>query len=399
VQIAEEAFNQARSRSLQARAALLPDLDAYVTQSNQTRNLEAVGIVFESPIPAFRFPTLVGPFDVFDARVNLRQSIFDFAAIRRYQASRVSAESSRSERTNTNEQVTAQVARAYMSVLKADADVEAARANVELAKAVLELVESQKRAGTGTGIEITRARVQLANEEQRLLVANNERRRAELQLLRAAGMRLETRVELEDKLAFVPDEPLAWEQARDKAFVRRADLKAQTDREKAAKLTGSAVAFERLPSVSGFADYGTIGNAITSAVPTYSVGVSLRVPIFDGGRRDARRVEAQSQHRQEQARTRDLRQQVEMEVRLAWDALESAAQQVKVAAEGQKLADSELTQAQRRYKAGVATSIEVTDAQTRLERARDNYNTALFAHGIARIDLAAAQGSVGEIVR
>jgi outer membrane protein TolC len=133
-------------------------------------------------------------------------------------------------------------------------------------------------------------------------------------------------------------------------------------------------------------------------VPTYSVGVSLRVPIFDGGRRDARRVEAQSQHRQEQARTRDLRQQVEMEVRLAWDALESAAQQVKVAAEGQKLADSELTQAQRRYKAGVATSIEVTDAQTRLERARDNYNTALFAHGIARIDLAAAQGSVGEIV-
>jgi outer membrane protein TolC len=175
-------------------------------------------------------------------------------------------------------------------------------------------------------------------------------------------------------------------------------LKAQSNRERSADLSRSAVALERLPSVGGFGDYGSIGNGLTSARPTHTVGVSLRVPVFDGGRRDARRTEAQSQHRQEQLRTRDLREQIELEVRLAYDALGAADEQVRVASDGLKLADSELTQAQRRYKAGVATSIEVTDAQTRLERARDNYTSALFAHNIARVDLAVAQGAVEDII-
>ena len=125
----------------------------------------------------------------------------------------------------------------------------------------------------------------------------------------------------------------------------------------------------------------------------------MRVPIFDGGRRDARRAETASQLRQEQVRTRDLREAIELEIRLALDTLSSAAEQVEVAAEGLKLAHEELASAQRRYGGGVATSIEITDAQTRLERARDNHTTALFAHNIARIDLAHAQGAIEEIIR
>jgi outer membrane protein TolC len=125
----------------------------------------------------------------------------------------------------------------------------------------------------------------------------------------------------------------------------------------------------------------------------------VRVPVFDGGRRDARRAESQSAYRQEQIRTRDLRDQIELEIRVALDALASADEQVKVAAEGLKLADNELAQSQRRYAAGVSTSIEVTDAQTRLERARDNHISALFGHNLARIDLAVAQGTVDDIIR
>ena len=44
----------------------------------------------------------------------------------------------------------------------------------------------------------------------------------------------------------------------------------------------------------------------------------------------------------------------------------------------------------RRYDAGVAGSLEVTDAQTRLERARDNQTAALFQYNVARVDLAQA---------
>jgi outer membrane protein len=44
----------------------------------------------------------------------------------------------------------------------------------------------------------------------------------------------------------------------------------------------------------------------------------------------------------------------------------------------------------------VANSLEVTDAQTRLERARDNQTAALFNYNLARIDLAQAMGKVRE---
>ena len=63
---------------------------------------------------------------------------------------------------------------------------------------------------------------------------------------------------------------------------------------------------------------------------------------------------------------------MELDVRLALDELQSAEDEVKVAQEGLALSENELAQARRRYEAGVANSVEVTDAQTRLERARDN---------------------------
>ena len=125
----------------------------------------------------------------------------------------------------------------------------------------------------------------------------------------------------------------------------------------------------------------------------------MRVPIFDGGRRDARRAESASQYRQEQARTDDLKEQIELDVRLALDALRSAEEQVKVAAEGLELAANELAQARRRYDAGVAGGLEVTDAQTRLARARDNQISALYQHNVARVDLAQAMGNVRSVLQ
>jgi len=123
------------------------------------------------------------------------------------------------------------------------------------------------------------------------------------------------------------------------------------------------------------------------------------VPVFDGGRRDARRAESASQYRAEKVRTNDLKEQIELDARLALDGLQSAEEQVKVAKEGLELADNELTQARRRNDAGVAIGVEVTDAQTRLERARDNQTAALYNYNVARIDLAQAMGKVRSMVQ
>jgi outer membrane protein len=399
LKLSRELVSQSQSRTAVARAALLPNIDGYVSQQNMTRNLAAFGLRFDLPVPGFRLPDVVGPFNVFDARASLSQSIFDFSSIRRLQAARAAADATQAEDETARNQVTSDVARLYLGVLRAEAAVETAQANIKVAEEVLQLTQAQKRAGTGTGIEITRAEVQLANQRQRVVVSTNQRDRARLQLLRAIGMSVSTLVELTEKLAYRPVDITAAEEALKTAREERPEIKAQQKRERSATLNYSAVKLERLPTVAAIADYGTIGSSINHNMATRTVGGVLRLPIFDGGRRDARRGEAASDLRQQQIRSRDLSEQVELEVRLALDALGSAESQVKVAAEGLDLAQNELTQARRRYEAGVTTNIEVTDAQARLERARENQLDALFQHNLARIDLAASMGVIHRIVQ
>jgi outer membrane protein TolC len=393
LELAREAISQAEARRLQARAALLPNIDGSVGYQDATRNLRAFGIQFPS-IPGLAFSTFAGPFGIFDARSSLSQSVFDLSSIRRYQTARSTVDTAKQERESARHQVTDQVARAYLAALRAEAHLETAQANLELAERLLRLARSQKDAGTGTGIEITRAEVQVANEKQRLQAAVNERNRSHLQLLRALDLRLDTKLQLSDRLGYHVLEPISYDQAIKIASENRPDYKSQQQREASMKLQFDSVKFERLPSLAAFADYGSIGPAINDSRATRSVGVALRVPIFDGGRRDARRTEAASQLRTEAIRTRDIRQQLELELRLAFDNLTSAELQVATAVEGLRLSQKELEQAERRYRAGVTTSVEVTDAQTRLVRAQENHISALFQHNLARLDLGSAMGQV-----
>ena len=399
IQLADEALKQAQARAAEARAALLPDLESSFNYSSQTVNLAGEGLTSAFKFPGFQIPTLIGPFSVADARATAQQSVFDFSAIRRFQASRVGIAASKSDLEASSEQVAAQVARAYLAAVKGDTDVETAQANVTLSQATLTQAENQKAAGTGTGIEITRAKVQLANDQQRLVAARNARRAAHLQLLRAMGTRLDTDLELTDKLQYVPMDAVTLETARAQAFKDRPDYQAQQQKETNARLSASATTLERLPTLAASANYGSIGPGLNNAIPTYTYGISVRVPVFDGGRRDARRVESDSEYRAEKVRTTDLKEQIELDVRLALDSLTSAAEEVQVAKDGLELSDSELTQARRRYEGGVANSLEVTDAQTRLERARDNQTDALYNYNLARIDLAQAMGKVRSMVQ
>jgi outer membrane protein TolC len=394
VQLSGEALKQAQARQEQARAALLPDLEGSFNTRSQTMNLAAMGLAqgFVIPIPGFHLPTLIGPFTTVDARLSATQTLFDFSSVRRYQASKSGVAAAHGDAANTREVVAANVAKAYLAAQKTQADVESAEANVKLSEAVREQAEHQKDAGTGTGIEITRAKVQLANDRQRLLDAQNQQRAANLRLLRVIGMRLDTRLRLTDRLEYAPVDAVTLAQARAEALKQRPDLKAQQDRESQARLAANATKMERLPTVGAFADYGSLGTGLDNSLPTRTYGISVRVPIFDGARKDARRAESASQYRQEKVRTNDLKEQVELDVRLALDELQSAEDQVKVAREGLDLAENELTQARRRYDAGVANSLEVTDAQTRLERARDNQTAALYLYGVAKVDLAQATG-------
>ncbi len=393
VRLAREAISQADSRRRQALGLLLPNVDGSYTFRSFTNNLSAMGINLSS-IPYVQIPLLVGPLETNDARATASQSLFDLPAIRRFQAAKAQARAARADEDAATNQTKGAVAKAYLNALRAEAALDAARANVALAERILRQARSQKAAGTGTGIEITRADVTLANERQRLTVAEEDRNTARLRLLREMNLDLDVEPQLTDKLETAPDEAPSPAQALEAARLLRPELKAQAERQHAAELTHQSLKAERLPSAAAFGDYGTLGKAGAQMLPTRSVGISVKVPLWDGGRRDARRGEAASQLRQETIRSRDTAQQVELEIRLSIEALKSADSQAVTALTALNESEKELAQAERRVDAGVASGLEVTDAQARLARARDNRVTALYRQRSARIDLGVAVGNL-----
>lgn len=399
LQLAGELIQQAEAQRGQARAALLPGADGAYTFRSFTNNLEAFGVRLEIPGLPFRPPNFVGPIETSDWRAQFSWNVLDLSAWARYKAAGSRLKAAGLEQQAARNQAAAVVVRAYTNLQRAHQQIETARANVELAERLRRLAESRKAAGAGTGIEITRAGVQLANEKTRLLAAEEERSAAELQLLRAMNLPLMTRVETREELRYEPRETPDAEALLEAARAGRPELQAQRERRRAAGLSFKAARRERLPSLQAFGDYGVVGTTFSSGLPTRSVGVRVNLPVFDGGRRDARRAETASLARQEELRTRDVEQQVEMEVRLAAEAMRSAEAQVRTALEALALAEQELAHAERRYEAGVAPALEVTDAQTRVARAREQKVTALFRHRSARVEVGVAAGALEEILR
>jgi outer membrane protein TolC len=392
IQLAHEAVRQAEARAAQLRAELLPDISASVGQQRRAVNLAQFGLNSSS------LPSGPRPFNTFEARSKVTMRLFDLSTMRRFQSARAGTEAVRQESKEAKDKTAAEVARAYLAAVRAQALVQTAQANVSLSDALRRLAVSQKESGAGTGIEVTRSEVQLANNRQSLLVAEADFTKARLELLKTVGVDLDTEVTLTDSLSYAAVAPVSVREAMASAAESLAELLAQRMHEESARLNYRAAVLERMPSVVGFADYGVVGFSANDSSPTRTVGASVHIPIFNGGRVEARRAESASRLEQERIRSAELQDQVELRIRIALDAVRSAEAQVQTAESGLTLANEELEQAERRYRAGVGGSIEVTDAQTRLQRARDNRVSAIFNHSLARIDLAASTGTIHEVI-
>ena len=77
--MADESTDHARGVRREALSALLPNVNAHLSETRQKISLEAFGF----PLPA-GFPPLVGPFNVYDARVYLSQSMHRLARAERH---------------------------------------------------------------------------------------------------------------------------------------------------------------------------------------------------------------------------------------------------------------------------------------------------------------------------
>ena len=275
--------------------------------------------------------------------------------------------------------------------------VKARRANVLLNQQLLRLVTERKAAGMATSLDVTRAKVQLENERIRLVEARTAMGRSKLNLIRAMGIPFEVKLLLTDDLKLIEVPRQTPADAMLVAMANRVELEAQARRQRLANLTLSSVKSERLPSLGGTADVGLVGLQPGDVLTTHNLELLLSIPIFDGGQREGRISESRSQVRQEDIRAKDLRFQVTLEVREALLTLEAGKQQVAVAEEGRQHALLEVELARERFAVGVATNIEVTNAQTSLAIARDNVIQALFRFNASRVSLARAQGRLQDL--
>jgi outer membrane protein TolC len=392
-QLAEERATESRAQRAIGLSALLPQISGVAYQMNLTENLAAEGLT-ASTFPGI--PAFVGPFNRFDARFEMVASLFNLPSIRRYQATRHGVQLAGIERRLAEQRVMTATALAYIGQLQAGQSVEAAQANVQLSQRLLDLAINQRDAGIATGLDVARAETRLASQQVQLAQARTDLDTARFNLLRVIGVPLSAQVPLAEAMRFDPQPPVQVEEAVQQALDGRLELQTASEQVRIARAEYQAAAGGYVPSVSAFGDYGSSGLKPDQVnLPTRSIGIRVDVLIFNGGRTRAEAQAAASRVRQAEMQSSDLRAAVEKDVRQALDNLATRGEQMRAAQKNLDLAERELALAQDRFQNGVADNIEVTNAQTELENARQINVASLAQFNLARLNLFSAEGRAG----
>jgi outer membrane protein TolC len=383
---AEAAVDAAAGRRWQALSALLPTATADVSAGRQVINLAAFG--FTAP----GFPEIIGPFNVFDGRLRVSQSVVDLAALDRSRSEAARLTAAHHDEADARRLVALVVTTLYVNAVSSASRVEAGRAEVESARTLAQSAADLKAAGLVPQIDLLRAQVQFESAEQRQIALENTAERTKLVLAQAIGLTpITTRFTLLDTLGYSPGPVPTLDAALAQATRDRADAQAAAARLDAARTNVRAQRESHLPSLHVHGDYGAIGNEVGLAHPTYAASATVSVPIFDGETR-GRVIEAEANLKRVQAESDDLTRQVAVDVQMALLDLNAAQRQVEVATHTVQLAKDQQTQAVDRFKAGVTNNLEVIQAQAAVAAANDAYVAGLASYQLARAALARAIG-------
>jgi outer membrane protein len=394
--------DEAKARVTQARSALLPNFSGSVLQSGHTFNTVTFGITFPSApgSPPLFDPNgqIEGPVNLLDLRGKVTQSLYDASARARVRASEVGITAASADAASVADQAASAAAMAYVTAQRADALLRSRIADSTLSAELLGIARDLLQAGVGIALDVTRAQSQLAGIRAQLIGARNDKARSRLELLRAVGLALDTPVELADSLV-APDVDVTVDEpaAVDAAVRQRPDVRAVEEQINALRHQVTAIQAERLPTLGLFGDDGLIGGTAAHLLPTYTWGIQLSLPIFDGHQRSGRVEEQSAMIREVEIRERDLRAEIAVEVRSAMLDLSSAREQVDAARERVQLSEQELTQARDRFSAGVAGNADVISASLSLSGARTSLVEAEAAYQGARVSLARAEGIITSI--
>ena len=391
-----DAVQQARGQKKSVRSALLPNVNANLSETVEQLNLAASGVRVNVPLPGFSFPTVVGPFNVFDLRATLSQTVLDLTSWHNYRAAGENVKAAELSAEDARDLVVLAVGGAYLQVISAKARVESARAQLDTANALYQQSAQQRAAGVVSQIDANRSQIQALTQQQRLATLQNDLAKQKINLARLTGLPPNDQFDISDNVPYEPAPPIALEAAIRQAMETRADLKSAVAQVKAAERAMSAARSERLPSLSISADYGVTGTNPSQSHGTFTLVGTVRIPIWQGGRTAGNIEQAEAALSQRRAELEDIRGRIESEVRNAYLDLQAATSQVEVAEKNIQLDKQNLDLTRQRFTAGVSDNVEVVQAQEASATAQLDYINSVFAHNLAKLSLARAIGKAAE---
>ena len=372
------------------RASLLPHVNGDALANRENIDLGAMGISFPN------VPTVVGPFNHYDFRLSASQSLIDRHSYHTWKASEKQEEAAKLDYQDARDLVIRQAAGLYLDAQASAAEAAAAETRVTTSETLEKLARDQHAQGLATAVDEVRAQVQLARDQQNLLVARDTYQTSLLVLAHFLGLRPGTPLDLAEPLKFHHVESADADQALHSALEARSDYAALLKQRESLDEQLKASRARYFPTLSVNGDYGAIGRTFGSIVGTGQIQGTLTVTLFDRDRA-GEKTELQSQLKRLNEQIDDLNRQIEQDLRKALLDLESTENQVTVTEAALRLAERELSLAQDRFRNGVTDNIEVVTAQASLASAQDDRITALARHADAVMALARSLGGTEKI--
>lgn len=247
--------------------------------------------------------------------------------------------------------------------------------------------------GNSAFIEVTKAQADVSSARVSLLKAENDILLAQEALRVAMGTDISGPFNIALSTELLLPQPAENLSALiDIALEDRPDYKKLMHDVKAGELSIKDAARSSSPTITGQASTSVSKREGSSATTDYYAGVSVNVPVVDGGEMRASVASARAQLEQVYADVDTLRQSITYSVRSAALSLMNAIDRVRSSEAGVKYAEENLALAQGRYEVGVGNPIELSDAVSSLASSRYTYYQALYDAQTARADLDEALG-------
>ena len=392
IKAAQENVNAGLGRKTQAVSPYLPQVSASTGYSES----HALGGAFGDSITKSYTTTL-----------SMSQLLYDFGKTgNALDAARWGIRSLERDLDRTVQDVVLNVKQAYYALLAGKKLVLVAQKTIEQTESHLRQAEAFFRAGSKPRFDVTRAEVEVNNAKLGLINAKNSVRIRTIALNNAMGIDPGKKTEIDDALPPATEALPMLEQAQQEALKNRPEMqKSEADIE-AARSRFKAEESNYFPTISASGAYNwATGTQDMGQIPgvgplkgdiqnSWNAGVTLTLPLFQGGLTRGRVSEARANLIALEAQRDAMKQSILLEVNQSYADMESAKVRIEVMESSLQKARENLEIAQGRYEAGVGPYIEVTDAQLAAVNAETDHIQALYDYylAIARLLKATGQG-------